>query len=1363
MEDLLPSACLPLIILRSLKSSVATCSHRWHFLTSHARGLRAMPEGSHSTRHQGQMGEESSQLSSPLSTSDHVKDNIDFGPDDYSQICVEPLDGEGERPVSLVSTLSSGSSADSQSLFGSTAALPSSITTPLPSEEHIDLELSPTQGTNGQAGSQSPHLKSSGGGWRRHLEACVINNQRNNNASASRLARGKFLHMTASPVVTDTMAPNPKLTYVDRVVMEIIETERMYVTDLSSIVEDYLAHIIDLRNLPIGHEQVMALFGNIEDIYEFNSELLQCLDMCENDPVAIAHCFVNKSEYFEIYTKYCNNYPNSVATLTECMRNKTLAKFFRDRQAALKRSLPLGSYLLKPVQRILKYHLLLQEIAKHYNPDEEGYGVIKEAIDTMTGVAWYINDMKRKHEHAVRVQEIQSLLINWKGADLTTCGELVLEGTFPVLRAKNTRTLFLFEKMLLITKKRGEHYVYKIHISCSTLMLLDSAKDPLLFSVIHFKRPKQPHTVQAKSVEEKRLWAHHIKRLILENHNTILPQKAKDASVDNCNYSGKCQRSPERRMKAECFQSDSFHLGVWNGRRRSEPVKEIIKSTNAVLKHADSEGALLGDRSSLQPAASVSTLTSCLGEPRGERPCVEDLSNSLEQLNAADSDSSPREREVGLEQEKAIEEEEQEEEEGESCKDDVLMGDDQDDQNEDAAELKAALIEEAETCTGEENTDNVSVKQTLSAQELCRLDRVPQAEPINQLEVENSHCHKSTMFSSEQQTETPESLDTSRETAGEEEGESDSSGLQVEEMSVLTNGDLSEEEEEVLSDNKSSLPSSVLDQLTAEQFISSLSRRSSLVSEDLSLDKDPFQSLSACMDVEKRMEKMSDSSSPEPQTSSKHDLSGPEPGLSEGERRSTLSKKDQILIHKIRQYYEHAEHQDANFSLKRRESLSFIPAGLVRQLSRQLNDVPKEKAGPAYRKGLCRNRPTSWSVFDLPGLEKGKTSEPQSSAEVKVRSNSVTEAFTAEEEFRPSSEMLKVWEVMETEEEIQEVKQEADDKIDSQRVEISLDTMEVKNSNQPPVMEEEPEMCSAADSCSVSKPTASSSTAEQGSAQLSEPCPSPAFQEDDHCHPSHLPKSISFQTTIDEDQILHDMGKMRNKVFQLARQYSQRIKNNRPVVWQRSRQAAHQEGLRSAAAVHQEKLRKTGKPNLRLPMNVCEQEVIPEVCSPNSDQTLSSPASSQGTAPHSPQSESFHWPHVQELRSKYTDTSHSLRTHCVCTGPDGVKYRSSSDLHAAPTDCCKKCLQVEDWPQQKKGSLLCRWSSLDHMLGSVPLHEVQNLQEPSRTRSPCHRIQGEDGLLQEVRNGAKSLSSGKSSESNLVRSLREKFQSLSTS
>lgn len=77
----------------------------------------------------------------------------------------------------------------------------------------------------------------------------------------------------------------------------------------------------------------------------------------------------------------------------------------------------------------------------------------------------------------VHPQEIQSLLINWKGPDLTTYGELVLEGTFHVLRAKNTRTLFLFERMLLITKKRGEHYVYKIHISVWVFDTFDLISD----------------------------------------------------------------------------------------------------------------------------------------------------------------------------------------------------------------------------------------------------------------------------------------------------------------------------------------------------------------------------------------------------------------------------------------------------------------------------------------------------------------------------------------------------------------------------------------------------------------------------------------------------------------------------------------------------------------------------------------------------------------------------------------------------------------------------------------------------------------------------------------------------------------------
>uniref|UniRef100_A0A6P7GDW2 Uncharacterized protein LOC114341104 n=1 Tax=Diabrotica virgifera virgifera TaxID=50390 RepID=A0A6P7GDW2_DIAVI len=87
------------------------------------------------------------------------------------------------------------------------------------------------------------------------------------------------------------------------------------------------------------------------------------------------------------------------------------------------------------------------------------------ALTTMTGIASDINNMKRKHEHAVRVQEIQAQLYGWNGPDLTALGELIAEGTFRVVGARGRRHVFLFEKVLLLAKnKQGGALAYKSHI-----------------------------------------------------------------------------------------------------------------------------------------------------------------------------------------------------------------------------------------------------------------------------------------------------------------------------------------------------------------------------------------------------------------------------------------------------------------------------------------------------------------------------------------------------------------------------------------------------------------------------------------------------------------------------------------------------------------------------------------------------------------------------------------------------------------------------------------------------------------------------------------------------------------------------------
>nr|XP_034181854.1 uncharacterized protein LOC117605088 isoform X2 [Osmia lignaria] len=329
---------------------------------------------------------------------------------------------------------------------------------------------------------------------------------------------------------------DPHRNPMERVLLEIVDTEAIYVEHLRQVIQGYLIY---WRNDPasfVHQMQLSDLFSNIEDIFEFNREFLKEIEKCGLDPVCVANTFIKHNSGFKVYTEYCTNYPRTVSVLTDLMGQEETANAFRERQAALGHALPLGSFLLKPVQRILKYHLLLENLSKEYGADcelreneAEGSKAIEAALAAMTGIARHINAMKRRHEHAVRVQEIQSLLYGWSGPDLTTSGELVAEGRFRIRGAKAPRHVFLFDRMLLLTKKKEDGLlVYKAHIMCSNLMLIESIPgESLSFHVIPFDNPRLQYTLQARNLEQKREWTLLIKRVILENYNAEIPLHAR--------------------------------------------------------------------------------------------------------------------------------------------------------------------------------------------------------------------------------------------------------------------------------------------------------------------------------------------------------------------------------------------------------------------------------------------------------------------------------------------------------------------------------------------------------------------------------------------------------------------------------------------------------------------------------------------------------------------------------------------------------------------------------------------------------------------------------------------------------------------
>ncbi|XP_057589703.1 pleckstrin homology domain-containing family G member 3 isoform X3 [Hippopotamus amphibius kiboko] len=1171
--------------------------------------------------------------------------------------------GSQERPVSLTSTTSSsGSSCDSRGAM----------------EEPSGSEASAENGAGSPRGRHLPNSSNNSSGWRSVRGSLSPFNSR---------ASG---------------APVHKLSYLGRVVREIVETERTYVQDLRSIVEDYLLKIIDTQGL-LNPEQVSALFGNIESIYALNSQLLRDLDSCNSDPVAVASCFVERSQEFDIYTQYCNNYPNSVAALTECMQDKQQAKFFRDRQELLQHSLPLGSYLLKPVQRILKYHLLLQEIAKHFDEEEDGFEVVEDAIDTMTCVAWYINDMKRRHEHAVRLQEIQSLLINWKGPDLTTYGELVLEGTFRVHRVRSEKTFFLFDKALLITKKRGDHFVYKGHIPCSSLMLIESTRESLCFTVTHYKHSKQQYNLQAKTVEEKRSWTHHIKRLILENHHTTIPQKAKEAILEmDSYYPNRYRHSPERLKKAS---QDEVSTHVHQGRRQSEPGQPlysratlpsrqrgfVVPGLKGRRKSEPSRHLLrqLSDKAGaagMQHAGSVGTLLD-FGQP----PCARGRQSEAE--GAAQEEQEEEEEEV-------VEEEEEEQAFQVSLEDLAgLEGSEKGarpeppgSEEEEEEEESLAVAEQGKG--HRESEDPKSCRRPSSrsptAAETClsfeSVSSLPEVEPDTESGTEQEVFAAMEGPSTEEtpsDTEAPEvlemQLDTHQLLLG-----PDPPGDVVDFMVVESTEDpkalSSEEEEEEMGaahEPESLLPPSVLDQASviAERFVSSFSRRSSLALEDgkssgfgsprltsrsssvVSLEdgeKGPAShgsttdSLGAQLppEVDIRVTVAAESEPSVNGTEPPSPGCPAEPDRSSCTKESKLSSRDRLLLEKIKSYYENAEHHDAGFSVRRRESLSFIPKGLVRNSVSRINSLPRPDPGPAAPLGHKRqvgSRAASWALLDHPR----PADQPRPGQAGAGDPAPITDA-----EFRPSSEIVKLWEEMES-------PKGSPQKGPGQGQANGFDLHE------PLFILEEHELGAITEESAAASPESASPTEPTSPAHLARELKELVKElnsgaQGELVTPLH-PRILQLSHVMDSHMSEH----VKSKVYHLARQYSLRIKSKSvtarlPLQWEKVAPTVphlqEETGVPSGGrGIQAARCLLTGKRKPVLSLFNHEQSPVQEHSppKPNSARETSprrfsfspsatSPRTTSPGAWHVPRSplspfdtETFNWPDVRELCSKY--------------------------------------------------------------------------------------------------------------------------------
>ncbi|XP_017078418.1 pleckstrin homology domain-containing family G member 3 isoform X2 [Drosophila eugracilis] len=364
----------------------------------------------------------------------------------------------------------------------------------------------------------------------------------------------------------------PAMSVLEKTCLEIVDSERSFVEDLGQVIKGYLLDWKERACLRVDELQI--LFANIEEIYEFNSMLLQRLINTGRDPGRIARCFIDLRDGFDVYTTYCTSYPEAISLLTKLLQATHTYSLLASTQKLLQHRLPLGSYLLKPVQRILKYHLLLDSLRKHCDVKE-----VAEAHVIMRQVAHNIDQVKRKQEQQSRVKELSGILDGWLGPELTVLGELRQEGLLMEQHNKQ-RLVLLFATMLIITKQKEDGRLqFKTYISQNNLMLSEHLPgEPTSFYVIPFDEPRHQIKLTARNRDQKRIWTQHIKGVMLEKLD--IPMRAKELVYQLGNEE---DRTPDRSTWKWSLHSGSnstpTYLERRNACRRSE-----IRQRNSKFK-----------------------------------------------------------------------------------------------------------------------------------------------------------------------------------------------------------------------------------------------------------------------------------------------------------------------------------------------------------------------------------------------------------------------------------------------------------------------------------------------------------------------------------------------------------------------------------------------------------------------------------------------------------------------------------------------------------------------------------------------------------------------------------------------------------
>ncbi|XP_054272231.1 protein vav isoform X2 [Macrosteles quadrilineatus] len=308
----------------------------------------------------------------------------------------------------------------------------------------------------------------------------------------------------------------------DYVINELVETEKNYVDVLVTLQRSFMRPLSTL----LEDHDYRTIFMWIKELSEihsgFHSQLRKVV--APGSCARLSEVFLNWREKFLVYGDYCANLPDAQSRISDlCAHSDSVnQEVIRCQQEANNGKFMLRDILTVPMQRILKYPLLLEKLISETQPNHEDYRGLERAKEAMKDVAQYSNEVKRDSETLHIMKKIQESISDWdmpENTELKDYGRLIKDGWLRI-KAHNdqkvkVRYVFIFDQVMLMCKAlKGDQYSYKESlllcqykvedVSARRTLQRDSRWNYQWYLVR--KSERTAYTMYARLEEEKRLW-----------------------------------------------------------------------------------------------------------------------------------------------------------------------------------------------------------------------------------------------------------------------------------------------------------------------------------------------------------------------------------------------------------------------------------------------------------------------------------------------------------------------------------------------------------------------------------------------------------------------------------------------------------------------------------------------------------------------------------------------------------------------------------------------------------------------------------------------------------------------------------------